>query len=146
MNKSAIAIYGPSTQGKSATIREVFNQLISAFPNHTIHHSYDDGDITYIIEINGVKIGIESLGDPNGRLPESLQDFVDQKCDIIVCACRTRGKTVADVESLYDNHHYEIIWSTNHRSGSKVEHQDQLNQMSANGIVELIKRIMNGQL
>ncbi|MDN3670727.1 hypothetical protein QWY93_15490 [Echinicola jeungdonensis] len=144
MNKTAIAIYGQAGRGKSATIREVASQLMNAFPNHTLQIINDGGDITYIIEINGVKIGIESQGDPNSRQPRSLADFVAANCDIIICVCRTSGMTRDAVADLHRNHQYEIIWTANHRSWQK--NQDQLNLISANEILELIKLIMNGQL
>ena len=43
-------------------------------------------DVKAIMDINGHKVGIESQGDPNGRLKESLSDFVKAKCSIIICA------------------------------------------------------------
>lgn len=144
MNKSVIAIYGQAGRGKSATIREVANQLMNAFPIHSLQIINDGGDITYIIEINGVKIGIESQGDPNSRQLRSLADFVAVSCDIIICACRTSGMTKDAVADLHRNHQYEIIWTTNHHSWQK--NQDQLHLISASEILELIKLIMNGQL
>ncbi len=144
MNKSAIALFGPSNRGKSATIRETANQLMNAFPNHKLHIINDRADITYIIEINGVKIGIESQGDPNPRMSKSLQTFVAENCDIILCSCRSRGATTWAIADLHRNHQYEIIRTANHQSWHK--NQDQLNQISASKILELIKLIMNGQL
>lgn len=144
MNKSVIAIYGQAGRGKSATIREVANQLMISFPNNTLQIINDGGDITYIIEINDIKIGIESQGDPNSRQPISLIDFVAANCDIILCACRTSGMTRDAVADLHGNHQYEIIWTANHRSWQK--NQDQLNLISAIEILELIKLIMTGHL
>lgn len=144
MKKSIIAIYGPSSQGKSETVRETANLLLAAFPNHTLQAINTGTDITYIVEINGIKIGIESQGDPNSRMFQSLQTFAAQGSDIIICSCRSRGATAGAVEDLHRNHQYEIIWSTNHRSWHK--NQTQLNQISASEILELINQIMNGQL
>lgn len=144
MNKSVISIYGPSSQGKSETVRETANLLLTAFPNHTLQAINNGADITYIVDINGIKIGIESQGDPNSRMFQSLQTFVTQGCDIIICSCRSRGATAWAVEDLHRHHQYEIIWSTNYRSWHK--NQTQLNQIAASEILELIKLIMNGQL
>jgi len=144
MKRSVIALYGPSSQGKSETVRETANLLLATFPNHTLHAINNGADITYIVDINGVIIGIESQGDPNSRMFQSLQTFVAQGCDIIICSCRSRGATASAVEDLHRNHQYEIIWSTNHRSWHK--NQMQLNQIAASEILELIKIIMNGQL
>jgi hypothetical protein len=49
--------------------------------------------------VKGKKIGIESQGDPNSRLEQSLKDFVNAGCDIIFCACRTSGMTVQWINS-----------------------------------------------
>lgn len=144
MNRSAIAIYGSSSQGKSETVRETANLLLSAYPNHTLQAIYTGADITYIVETNGIKIGIESQGDPNSRMFQSLKIFVDKGCDIIICSCRSRGATADTAEDLHRSHKYEIIWSTNHRSWHK--NQIQFNQIAASEILELIKLIMNGQL
>jgi hypothetical protein len=118
--------------------------LIATFPNHTLQAINTGVDITYIIVINRIKIGIESQGDPNSRMFQSLQTFVAQGCDIIICSCRSRGATADAVEDLHRHHQYEIIWSTNHRSLHKS--QTQLNQIAASEILKLIKLIMNGQL
>jgi hypothetical protein len=144
MNKSVIAIYGPSNQGKSETIRETANLLLDAYPINILQTFNSGADINYIIEINEIKIGIESQGDPNSRMSQSLQTFVVHGCNIIICSCRSRGETADAVEDLYRHHQYEIIWSTNHRSRHK--NQTQLNQLAANGILKLIKLIINGQL
>lgn len=144
MKRSVIAIYGPSSQGKSETVRETTNLLLAAFPNHTLQAINTGADITYIVDINSIKIGIESQGDPKSRMFQSLQTFVAQGCDIIICSCRSRGATADAIEDLHRNHQYEIIWSTNHRSWHK--NQTQLNQIAASEILELIKLIMNGQL
>lgn len=110
MNETVIVIYGPSNLGKSETVRETANLLLAAFPNHSIQVINAGSDITYIVDIMGVKIGIESQGDPGSRLFQSLQTFVIQGCDIIVCACRTSGMTREWVADLYRQHQYEIIW------------------------------------
>ncbi|TJZ53788.1 hypothetical protein FAZ15_17340 [Sphingobacterium olei] len=144
MNKSVIAIHGSSNLGKSETVRETANLLLAAFPNHTIHAINTDADITYIVDINGVKIGIESQGGLNNRMFQSLQTFVAEGCDIIICSCSSIGATAEAVEDLHRHHQYEIIWSTNHRSLHK--NQTQLNQIATGEILELIKLIMNGQL
>ncbi len=65
-------------------------------------------DFTVILLIKGRKVGIESQGDPNSRLGGSLQLFVKEKCNVIICATRTRGQTVDAVNTLKKQ--YEIVW------------------------------------
>lgn len=144
MKNTAIAIYGPAVQRKSSTIKEIARQLELAFPALVKHIINDGIDITYVLDINSVKIGIESQGDPNSRQPRSLKHFVSLGCNIIICASRTTGMTVDAVNELHSLHGYDIIWSTNHRSWEKS--QLQLNQISAAQIVDLVRLIISGTL
>lgn len=110
--KSIIGLWGTSNVGKSQTIKAVYSKLIKKYPNYKYHPSYtailNQVDISVVIEINGKIIGIESQGDPKSRLFVSLPIFVKLKCDIILCATRTRGKTVKAVEKYQND--YGIIW------------------------------------
>jgi len=63
-------------------------------------------DVRVVLTINGLKIGIESQGDPNG-LKESLDFFVRIGCDVIVCATKTGGATVSAVNALQG---FDVHW------------------------------------
>ncbi len=90
-----IAIRGTANVGKSTTIREVYSILIEQHEYNVINADFlQNIDIRVVIEKNGVKVGIESQGDPNSRLEESLNEFERIGCEIIVCATRTSGMTV----------------------------------------------------
>lgn len=102
-------MYGLSSQGKSETDRETTNFVLSAFPNNTLQAINTGADITYFVEINGIKIGIESQGDPNSRMFQSLKTFVARGSDILICSCQSRGATADAVEDLHRTHQYEII-------------------------------------
>lgn len=107
--KSVFALYGPANVGKSTTIKRVFALLTDAFPTAPVQTLNSPGvDITVIIEINGISIGIESQGDPNSRLGESVEHFKSALCSIIVCATRTSGGTVNIVKSLHPD--FTIVW------------------------------------
>lgn len=140
---TTIAIRGIEGQGKSETIKLLRNVLKTNFKNHIEKLIKDDGDIKCILEINGIKIGIESQGDPKSRQGRSIIDFMNEDCNIIICACRTSGETETNVINTIKSG-YRLIWATNYRS-----HQisnTQLNQNSANHLFEIIKDIMNGTL
>jgi hypothetical protein len=70
--KNIFALRGPANVGKSATLRSFFGKLRAAYPTAGIEWinplGSDEADFTVIIDIGGVRIGIESEGDPNGRL------------------------------------------------------------------------------
>jgi len=88
------ALQGRGKTGKTSTLKEVFNLLSQKYPLAVTEVIRQTSDIKIIMLINGIKVGIESEGDPNGRLEESLHDFVQSNCNVIFCAVRTRGMTV----------------------------------------------------
>jgi hypothetical protein len=100
---------GTLSHRKSSTVSEVAKQIVVAFPNHNLQSINTGADITYIIEKNLVKIGIERHGDPYSRIFQSLQTFVAQGCDIIISLCRSRDTTTEAVVDLHRHYQYEII-------------------------------------
>lgn len=92
-----------------------------------------------VLTINGVKIGIESQGDPEkkSRLPQSLKEFVDNGCSIIVCARRTRERTFNTVEDLRTKG-YEILPIVM----LKTPDPSSSNQKAAKGIVSEIEGLL----
>lgn len=142
MNKLVIANKGIRSQGKSSSIKKVFDKLQSKYSNGVI--TYKKGkEIKAILIINNIKIGIESEGDPFSRIFESIDEFVKENCDIIVVACRTRGETYDKVKSL-ENEGYEIKWLSNERSTDKSKH-DELNDQYAEKIFNMIEDIVNNK-
>src|SRR3989304_3812381 len=96
--RTIVAVRGVANLGKSASIKKTYQLLKSAYPNAIFDEIVVSTDITIIIAINGVKIGIESQGDPNRRLFSSLNRFVQAGCKVIVCATRSRGKTLPTMQ------------------------------------------------
>ena len=138
--KKLIGLYGTSNVGKSQTIRFVYDKLCEKFSDFTFHKDFDqiipeDGDISIIIIINGKTIGIESQGDPNSRIFISLPIFLKLNCDIILCATRTRGATVDEVEKL--NNDYEIKWIRKIGEQDNTKHKNE-NEKIATEILTFI--------
>jgi hypothetical protein len=147
MKKTIFANWGHSEQGKSDTVKRIAKEILANYPNATSSpttFSYD-GDIQVIITIGNLTIGIESQGDPNSRLFESLKMFSSTNCDIIICSTRTRGETVKAVNALHTSFGYDIVWVTNHRSYEKSL-QSSLNEISAKQIFNLVQQLMNGTI
>jgi len=110
MEKTVMALSGAANVGKSTTIMKVRDLLKSKHgcvvePEGTLEI---DVDVRVVLRINGVRIGIESQGDPGGRLEESLLRFVELGCTAIICATRTRGRTVDAVNKLKPS--YNVVW------------------------------------
>ncbi len=108
MTPKIIALYGAANVGKSQTIKKVYDLLISKYDSEILESRIMEVDICVVIVIDGIKIGIESQGDPNSRLKSSLDHFANIGCKIIICATRMRGMTVDWVKSKYPP--YEIVW------------------------------------
>lgn len=100
-------------------------------------------DIKVLITINGVKIGIESQGDPikNTRLPDSLAEFVEIGCEIIVCAARTYGRTRDVVDDVAKG--YEIVDVRHEDVGRSTDEQNARNRKSAAKIVAEIEKSLH---
>lgn len=155
MNKTIIAVYGRSNEGKSETIKKVCKILLNEFPNANslIEPINYDEDILTAIKLGNVKIGIESQGDPNSRmitqqtvekLADISKDPVLGGCDIIICATRTDGKTVKTVDKVADDYGYNTIWISSFFSPKL--NVGVLNNLAARNIIEIIKSLIIEQL
>ena len=131
--KKIVALKGCANKGKSETLRIVIQKLKEKYSSVSyVSCEKDDKDEKCVFgNLNGMKIGIETQGDPGYRLPKSLQDFVQGMCNVIICACRTKGSTVEAIE-LYRND-YEIEYIK--KMASKTNFK-QTNEFDANQIIE----------
>lgn len=110
-SKKVLCLYGASKCGKSSAIAEL-DRLMQNSGNAALVqnlHPEDSGEVCKIYDAGGILIGIESMGDPYSRQPESLDLFVKENCSIIICASRTRGGTANNVVELEQNG-YEVFW------------------------------------
>ena len=99
---SIFALQGLGSSGKTSTLIELLNLITAKYPRATVQ-AFHGGtrDVKVIIfPVNGLKVGIESRGDPNSRLLQSLADFRNANCDIVFCACRTSGMTVQWINAM----------------------------------------------
>ena len=108
------ALQGPGNRGKSDTLIRLFHAIQTKYPSANSQLLYNGTkDIAVIMHgVNGLVVGIESQGDPNSRLPQSLSAFVAAKCDIVFCACRTSGMTVSWVNALSGSYSIYFVVQT----------------------------------
>lgn len=66
-------------------------------------------DICATVDFEGIRVGISSLGDPDSEQEMWLDELVGMECDIIVCASRTKGRTVRAVEERAAANGYALI-------------------------------------
>jgi len=129
--KKLIALWGAADSGKSSTLKIVHKTLSKLATNSIEAISVSGVDVRDIFVINGVKVGIETQGDPGSRLEETLNILKKEGCKLIICATRTRGHTTEMVSSL--NPPYHISW----RGQSSVS-EETLRDESNDAIAKLI--------
>jgi len=128
------ALKGKANSGKTETVKTIFHNLQAKYPTATVNVLISNTvDIKVIMDINGTKVGIESQGDPHPRLKQSLSDFVNAKCDIIICTTRTRGMTVEWVNSYKKQYNIRFIQQSYVQSIS----QSVTNNATANQIISM---------
>lgn len=144
MEKKLIAISGTASTGKSSSIRTIVNNIRTYFPQATIEFLIPDGDVKVLVRIGKIVVGIESQGDPNSRLQESLIYFAEQNCDIIICASRTAGMTVDWIDNMFSKYNYGIIWTSNYFSNELSS--ELLNNIFAVSIFQLLEKLIDTQM
>lgn len=107
--KVIICMQGKANIGKTHTLRKVYEKLNSH--EKTILEQPND-DIYATIKMGDFLIGIATQGDPMSGLKERLNELMQKSCDIIVCASRSKGYTVDDVENSALQNGYSLIWSS----------------------------------
>ncbi|HET9506104.1 MAG TPA: hypothetical protein VFO93_21370 [Hymenobacter sp.] len=142
--KTIVAISGAASKGKSSTLREFANVLLTAYPSYKPLYPVPasvpaNGDFRLIIEVNGKIIGIESKGDPNTGLRGRLEDLaVNHHCDIIFCSTRTKGDTVDAVNSISYHKYFQRIWTSTYQIASS---QNLANQAKARHLLDLLQSL-----
>lgn len=144
MNKTIIAVYGVSGVGKTSSVkhfanlnpvfRDINNQVQSFNPDNS-------EDIFGTIQIEKTTIGVTSQGDPGTDIINRLRQLIH--CPIIVCTCRTKGSTVADVQNFASVENYTIIWFGNFSTSNREAHDGtMLNRESGRAMDNVVRRIL----
>ena len=147
-NKTIIAIYGRQNEGKSETIKKTCKLFLDNFPTATsspIRENIDySKDILVEFIIDGVKLGFESQGDPNGKQFDTINNLANNGCYIIVCASRTKGETTHLIDNIANQHNYHTVWISSFFS--PLLNSNTLNIKASENLLEIIKSLMTGQI
>lgn len=142
MKKYAFINAGSANKGKSKSLWRLFELLAEKADDVAIGVP-EEYDICAILTINGVRIGIDSLGDPPYyRTVESFNWFKEQDCQIIVCAARSYGWSYDQAFAL-EHDGYICCLLTNGKSNIR-EMQENLNNIYAKYVAGLIEEITRG--
>jgi hypothetical protein len=120
MSNTILAIWNTGQTGKTESVRNFANELITAYPHYRPISANPliiptAGDFRAVVGINKNIIGIESQGDPKTGLYNRLNDLIclpQFKCNLIICTCRTKGETPNAISALAATHGYDIIWTS----------------------------------
>ncbi|MBQ0088862.1 MAG: hypothetical protein KBT27_05990 [Prevotellaceae bacterium] len=146
MRKLVIVNRGCGGIGKSSAIKAVY-QLLKDKGYNPDEEVWQGGDIKAIFEIDGVKVGISSQGDPGSCMKDNIEDFVKMECEIIVTACRMKGDTYRKVYyELGEEQDYDIIWYGHYvyQVLEAEEVQENFNKRYAEQVVKLIEERIAG--
>jgi len=145
--KTVIALRGIGNTGKSSTLRKVYELLIRRYAlqthhvNLTVEGALNKSNTNVIVSINGVKVGIMSLGDVPGILARNLRECEFKGCAIIVCASRTAGSFETLVNDLKRSS-YEIEWVDKRKEGDTKTERDAANLRVAEEILTKIEELL----
>ncbi len=137
--------------GKSPSVRNVYYTLKRKGYSTLLEQWQGEpevGDIIAIFDVRGVKVGIESQGDPGCDMEATMEAFVQKGCDIIVTACRTKSTTYDKVwKYLGKEQGYDILECPNYRYSDTGANEtlDALNQIYAEHVVRLIEDRINNK-
>ena len=139
MEKTIFALRGVASVGKSQTLLEVYNLIITKFPKAKCEFLKLGKDVRVIIIIGTIKIGIESQGDPNSRSFKSIPLFIKNGCSIIICASRTRGGTVKLIKN--QSPPFKINWYEKLKIKDDSLHNNSINKIANNIFSDVLKQI-----
>lgn len=135
---------GVEKTGKSTAVKEVIRLLEDVYKLqkdlvYPETDNFEKTDMAIVFTLNGVNIGIESCGDPSSRLPDTLRAFYERKCEIIFCACRTKGE-MKDAICDMKNDGYVLLYAPHYFDEEKFDctFVKSLNARYARNIVEIM--------
>lgn len=103
--KKMFTLRGVGSCGKTTKIKEIAKWILSSYPHAENHGlNFNKKDVNGFIEVNKLKIGFVSAGDNLKEVSNNdilINKFPD--IDIIINACRTRGKGRKYLEKNYNS-------------------------------------------
>ena len=150
-NKKFIIVnWGTAGVGKTPSLRKVYDILASKYPT-TILDNRNGKDIKAIVFIGDCKVGIETQGDPKPYFvtADSMEDFRNLGCQIVVAACRTKGDTWDAVYEMETKYGYHLIEALHHRTYDRKlpdVSYDIINTHYAEGVVAIIEDMVSGKI
>ena len=146
--KTIIAVWGAKNTGKTTAILKTYEKLLDLGAIIEKQTGSLNDDIYAILNYKSKKIGIISMGDPSPNEQESeqgthLADAATEECDIIICACRTKDETLANIHKTISKG-YDVVWASPLSRGKYNEtatNERVLANLFSNTLIELINNL-----
>lgn len=148
MQKLIITNNNDAHTGKTTALRGVYDLMVEKGyePQNIAGPGMGPNyDVKAIFTINGVKVGIETMGDNTSSdvHQESLDDFLHEGCMIIITASRLRGETRANVRDFYHENDYMPVWMK-HDFTQNEKLQPIFNKRYAERVVQFVEEWLCG--
>lgn len=141
--KTIIALFNAGDRGKTATLRQLAIQILTSYPDLVLIYP-ESGEIPekldfrFVVKIGDQIVGIESKGDPKTHLESRLLEMFNKyKCDVVICATRTRGDSTTAVENVSRQLSIPIIWTSTYESQDS-KNREKLNLLKAKHILDVM--------
>lgn len=112
--KKIFILKGGDDTGKTTKINNIVDWILTNYKGATSNiRPINNVDRYGVIQINKLVIGFNTAGDNEGEVKKIdylkglLNDSENNDLDIIICACRTRGK---GRQYILDNYNYSSGW------------------------------------
>ena len=106
-----IAIYGVGDSGKTTAIKRFFNKYVNedyGFEDVVDQSKENCKDILITAKYGDIKVGVSSQGDSDYFVNKALDAFAE--CDIVICACRTKGGSEQALEAKAKMDDGHLCW------------------------------------
>jgi hypothetical protein len=117
MQNMIFALFGKGASGKSSTIAYVLEELLKHANDSNVHRGNrrqaGPSEVwSAVLTVQGIRVGIASPGDNEEAVRRRVEPLVAKGCQIIVCATRSGGGSVAALKQIAEEADppFEIEW------------------------------------
>lgn len=135
-----IFLRGPARSGKTTTLTKLYYDYFKEKGEHKYN------DFTEVFAYKGKRIGIATGGDSPDIVKSNVEYFLDNKCDIGITACRTKGEAIHYIDGLSKKHGVNYIYKAGSWMSDDMAFKDniaQLREIINSGEAELIYKMIN---
>ncbi|HHP7421480.1 TPA: hypothetical protein ACXJEZ_002691 [Providencia rettgeri] len=119
LNKIILGVFGAGRRGKSETLLLLIDILTNDKTYSEIdtrQSHYSENDKVAIFGKNGFRVGITTMGDYPEAVKNECMKLIENQCDFIVTATRTKGGTTKEANRVAKQYGYDAIWFEKNRA------------------------------